>query len=282
MSDLKLVRISDGVAQELPGRSVALEKSLQHVIERNMETVFGCRFIASEYSTGVRHGGRIDSLGLDENNSPVIFEYKRATNENVINQGLFYLDWLVDHRAEFKWLVMERLSADVAQFIDWRNPRLICVANGFTKYDEHAVQQMRRSIELVRYWDYSGELLAFELVSATKVEAGSAEDAPAAEEAKTTPATYKTVTEYLDQAPQTLKDLYYELEAYIEALGDDVVKKTLKYYFAWRRLKNFACIEVHRHTDAARLPQDRPRHHRPRRRLLPRRPQDRPLRHRRP
>ena len=49
------------------------------------------RFLASEYSTGARHGGRIDSLGIDENSSPVIFEYKRAVNENVINQGLFYL-----------------------------------------------------------------------------------------------------------------------------------------------------------------------------------------------
>ena len=66
--------------------------------------------LASEYSTGPKHGGRIDTLGIDENGNPVIIEYKRATNENVINQGLFYLDWLLDHRAEFKLLVMERLG----------------------------------------------------------------------------------------------------------------------------------------------------------------------------
>lgn len=29
------------------------------------------------------------------------------------------------------------------------------------------------------------------------------------------------------------------------ALGDDVTKRELKNYFAFRRLKNFACIEVH-------------------------------------
>lgn len=248
MSDLKLFRIKDDTAHELQGSSVALEKSLQRVIERNMETIFGIRFIASEHSTGVRHGGRVDSLGLDENNSPVIFEYKRATNENVINQGLFYLDWLVDHRAEFQLLVMKRLGNDAATAIDWRNPRLICVASGFTRYDEHAVQQMRRSIELVRYWDYGGELLAFDLVSATKVESGTAEDAPSPAGATVTgkaASTGKTVTEYLGQSPQSLKDLFFELEAYLEALGDDVTKKTLKFYFAYRRLKNFACVEVH-------------------------------------
>jgi SWI2/SNF2 ATPase len=42
------------------------------------------------------------------NGSPVIFEYERSVNENVINQGLFYLDWLLDHRAEFELLVMKK------------------------------------------------------------------------------------------------------------------------------------------------------------------------------
>ena len=99
MSDLKLFRVTDGVASELAGSSVALERSLQKLTEANMETLFGVRLLESEYSTGARHGGRMDSLGIDENGSPVIFEYKRAVNESVINQGLFYLDWLMDHRA---------------------------------------------------------------------------------------------------------------------------------------------------------------------------------------
>lgn len=55
-----------------------------------MITFFGVKFLASEFTT--TNGGRIDSLGIDEDNCPVIFEYKRSTNENVINQGLFYLD----------------------------------------------------------------------------------------------------------------------------------------------------------------------------------------------
>lgn len=247
MSDLKLFRIKDGTATELISASVALEKSLQQVVERNMETLFGVQFLASEYGTGARHGGRIDSLGLDENSSPVIFEYKRAVNENVINQGLFYLDWLLDHKAEFQLLVMERLGSEAASSIDWRNPRLICVASGFTRYDEHAVQQINRSIELVRYRDFGGELLALDLVTTTKVETSTAAGAPAPAGA-TNRATDKTVTDYLEQSPTELKDLYTELEAFCEGLGDDVTKKVLKFYFAFRRLKNFACIEVHPQT----------------------------------
>ena len=244
MSDLKLFRIASGHATELMSSSVKLEKSLQEVVERNMETLFGVRFLASEYSTGVRHGGRVDSLGLDENSSPVIFEYKRATDENVINQGLFYLDWLLDHRAEFEALVKRRLGEEDAKAVDWRNPRLICVANGFTRYDEHAVQQINRSIELVRYRNFQPDLLALELITSTTPDTVGATEAPAPKGPRPV-ASEKTVTELLDNASTELRDLYAELERYCESLGDDVTKKVLKYYFAFRRLKNFACVEVH-------------------------------------
>lgn len=77
MSDIKLFKISKEDATELLGKSAALEKDLQAQIEENMETFLGIRFLATEYITGKTHKGRIDSLGLDENNCPVIIEYKR-------------------------------------------------------------------------------------------------------------------------------------------------------------------------------------------------------------
>jgi predicted transport protein len=55
----------------------------------------------------------------------------------------------------------------------------------------------------------------------------------------------KTVSEYLEQAPVDLKDLYQAFEDFALALGDDVTRKALKLYFAFRRIKNFACVEVH-------------------------------------
>jgi len=93
MTDIKLFSVTDGDARELAGEAAALERSLQTLMERNLESLLGVTFLDSEYSTGRRHGGRVDTLGIDENGSPVIIEYKRATNENVINQGLYYLDW---------------------------------------------------------------------------------------------------------------------------------------------------------------------------------------------
>lgn len=243
MSDLKLFRIEAGTASELESSSFTLEKKLQDVVERNMDTLFGVRFLASEHSTGSKHGGRIDSLGLDENDSPVIFEYKRSSNENVINQGLFYLDWLLDHKGDFKDLVRQKLGVEAAEPIDWAAPRLVCIASDFTRYDEHAIAQINRSIELVRYRDYSSELLALELMSATRAQSPSFEEPANSPRRKASHS--KTVSEHLQNAPEPLRELYFEVETQCEALGDDVVKHERKYYFAFRRLKNFACVEVH-------------------------------------
>src|SRR5258707_12035372 len=125
VSDIKLFRIGHNEAHELSVQSVAVEKTLQTLIETHLEALLGVRFLASEYSTGKVHGGRIDTLGIDEDGSPVIVEYKRATNETVINQGLFYLDWLMDHRADFELLVLKQSGAEGAASIDWSAPRLL-------------------------------------------------------------------------------------------------------------------------------------------------------------
>ena len=242
MSDLKLFRISDDGVTELPGEGVALEKSLQNLIEKNMEPMFGTRFLVSEYSTGVRHGGRIDSLGIDENGSPVIFEYKRASNEAVINQGLFYLDWLVDHKAEFELLVLRRCGQTVSDAIDWSTPRLVCVAGDFTKYDVHAVTQMGRAIELVKYTKFGEDLIALDLIASARASVESLQDPGSTKTGKTKE---KSVSELLEQASGELTDLYFELESFLIALGDDVDKAVRKNYFAFRRLMNFACVEVH-------------------------------------
>ncbi|MEY9866512.1 putative transport protein [Peribacillus sp. B2I2] len=249
MGDIKLFRLNGETVDELQGKSVAVEKSLQHIIERHLETFLGVRFLASEHSTGKRHAGRIDTLGIDENNSPVIIEYKRALNENVINQGLFYLDWLLDHKAEFELMVMRRYGQEVSDAIEWSSPRLLCIAGGFTKYDEHAVQQINRNIELYQYKHYGDGVLLLDLVNATTAQTIHTSDIDNSKSSTTNRNTrIKTVSDYLEQANTELTDRFETLKAYMMALGDDVQMKILKHYIAFKRIKNFACLEIHPQT----------------------------------
>lgn len=244
MSDLKLFRIDKGVATELASNTFPLERKLQKLIEENMDVLFGTRFVKSEHSTGAIHSGRIDSLGLDENGTPVIFEYKRAVKENVINQGLFYLDWLLDHRGDFSELVRSTLGPREAESIDWSAPRLVCVASDFDRYDEHAIAQIGRNIELVRYRDFDGELLALDRVASVFGASDVGELPSPQRRPKRSASPDKTVTEKLAAASDELRDLFVTLDTQLMAQGDDITQEAKKFYFAYRRLKNFACVEV--------------------------------------
>ncbi|AZD98394.1 DUF5655 domain-containing protein [Pseudomonas chlororaphis] len=247
MSDIQLFRLgANSAAIELPGRAVAVEKQLQSLIEAQMECFLGVRFLATEYATGKTHKGRIDSLGLDENCCPVIIEYKRHSNENVINQGLFYLDWLLDHQAEFRWLVMEKLGKQASEQIEWSGTRLLCIAADFTRYDQHAVQLIQRNIELIRYKLFGEDLLLLELVNAVSVtDATTSAKAVGIELDKPNSTSKdKTWQEQLAQAPDEIRALFEQTSSYLHSLGDDVQEKSLKLYLAFRRLKNFASVVV--------------------------------------
>lgn len=243
MSEIKLFKFSNERASEIRGESGRLEKSLQTLIEKNLETVLGVRFVASEHSTGKVHRGRIDSLGIDENDCPVILEYKRAISENVVSQGLYYLDWLLDHKADFKLLVLDRYGKVVANGIDWTSPRLICVAADFTKHDEHAVRQINRNIDLVRYRRFDGGLLALELLTSATADAPAADDTGLRQKTSKR-SDDKLVAQALAEMDNRIRDLYEGLRAYILALGDDVTERPLKRYIAYRRIKNFASVVV--------------------------------------
>mgnify|MGYP000876634159 CR=1 FL=1 len=238
MSDIKLFKINN-VVEELSAKWASLERELQTLIENNMPKFFGVTFLKTEYVTS--NGGRIDSLGVDENNCPVIFEYKRSSNENVINQGLFYLDWLLDHKADFELLVMRTLGKDTSDKLDWSMPRLICVAGDFTKYDEYAVKQINRNIDLVRYKMFGNELLMLELINSNVAKPIKEVFDPS----KAKQGIDKTFEEQLQLTSPKLKLLYNSIRDYVMSLGDDIVENQLKFYVAFKKIKNIICAEVY-------------------------------------
>ena len=241
MADIKLFNIKNGV-KELESKTVNLEKELQTTIENNMDIFFGVTFLKSEYETS--NGGRMDSIGIDENNCPVIFEYKRDVKDNVINQGLFYLDWLLDHKDSFKILLIEKLGLEKvnAMQIDWSAPRIICVAYDFTKYDEFAINQMTRNISLIRYRKFNDDLLMFEKVNENIAK-------QIIDEQKISKSNHyedKAFEVRYEESSEKIKKLYEELKDFVLRLGDDVSENRLKLYSAFKKIKNIVCVEIFR------------------------------------
>lgn len=238
MADIKLFNIN-GKVQEYHSGTVTLEKELQTIIEKNMETFFGVTFLASEYRT--TDGGRMDSIGIDENHCPVIFEYKRSIKDSVINQGLFYLNWLLDHKDSFKVLVIEKLGLKASESIDWTMPRVICIAGDFTKYDESAIKQMNRNISLIRYKKFGNDLLMFEHINeniATAIDDNSSLPSPK------TKSLGKSFIDHKKEASSDILFLYDDIRNYVLSLGDDITENQLKFYVAFKKIKNIVCVEI--------------------------------------
>ena len=219
------------------------EKGLQKLIEASLEPLFGVRFVATEFTTGKKHRGRIDTLGLDQDGSPVIIEYKLKSNDNVINQGLFYLDWLMDHRGDFE--IAARSSLDEAVEVTWHAPRLILLASSFSRYDQYAVNRIDERIELWTYKLYGENLLAVDLLSSEEVPNPGGNSPtpfknPKKQNAATIPA--KAVFDLphhvakMSPATQVLFEL---LREQLVDLGDDVTERFMNQYIGYRRRKNF-------------------------------------------
>lgn len=102
-------------------------------------------------------------------------------------------------------------------------------------------KQINRNIELVRYRKYGEKYLLLELVNAVQA-TGDIEEK--IQKPGTAKHTYKTASEFLEAAPEDLKNRFEALKAFLLALGDDIQLKPLKFYFAFKRIKNFACVEV--------------------------------------
>lgn len=232
MSGLKLFHTANTGVTEVKSRLAEAEADVQDLVEAHMETMLGVRFLASEYVIDCVDGGRIDSLGIDENGAPVIIEYKRGTDAGVINQGLYYMAWLMAHKDGFRSLVRDRLGRTAADQILWSGPRLICVAGDFTRYDVHAVREHRRSIDLVRYRYFGSDHFGLETVASVTGRSAAANRA-SRREAGTVPVRLPV---------DAMAELARAVDETLVGIGDGVTRVQRQQYRAYQRLRNFACV----------------------------------------
>lgn len=245
---MPLYQIKQQKTQQIKPSSFKNEKELQKMFEANLEELLGARYVASEFTTGDRQRGRIDTLGIDQDGTPVIIEYKKTGKENVINQGLFYLDWLVDHKGDFTLAAQEKLGKDIE--IDWSSPRLILVAEGFSEYDKYAVNRIGANIQLWTYRKYGNDFLFLESIFAATGQKSSRKDKAeikeeTGDEQPEEDVAY-TLEYHLSEKPEETKALFDALRERIFSLNDDsdIIEKSNKIYVSYKHGKNFCEIQI--------------------------------------
>ncbi len=219
-------------------RNFDLEKELQNLIENNLEEIFSCKFVASEFSTGSVHNGRIDTIAISEDKNPVIIEYKKVESSSLLTQSLYYLSWLKDHQGDFQIAVNKSLG-EVE--IDWSAIRVICIAPDYKKYDLHAAEMMGAPIELWKYKNYENGMFSLEEVfSREKI----IKPKPKQEIQVIEPPVWTYERHYNKLGSSVLKELLEEIREYTFGLDESVEEAPKKFYIAYKVAKNFMCIET--------------------------------------
>ena len=254
MSEIKLFVATPMIVQEIPGKTANLEKDIQTLFENHLDTLLDIRFVCSEFSG---RGVRIDTLGLDEKNNPVIIEYKRNMTQQSISQGLSYMDWLVEHKNDYYVQVLKKIDRTTADSVKWSAPRLICVAADFAKYDIRAANQLP-NVELIKYKKYGDELVLLEFMNRSP----SSNDSAKTKRSKIeSPSTCRRHPERIPVKKKSTRDKnhsehhaemepeqagrYERLEDFLQSLGADIMQaRKAKVEVFSRSKKKFASLQL--------------------------------------
>ena len=239
---MALFKINGSAVTKIIAKDLDLEKNLQSLFEQNLEELLNIVFLAHEYSTSF--GGRIDSIGIDKNGSPCIIEYKKNQNDNVINQGLSYLRWLLDHKADFEMLCQSK-KIDIE--IDWDSPRVICIAESYSKFDLDTADILPINVELLRYRIYDENILFLEPENYQKVKISTSGIIKKAKTQKTKDAQLQkvySIDDHLLGINKETLDLFQDLREKILSLDQNIIEEAKAKYIAYKTSTNFVDVVV--------------------------------------
>lgn len=216
----------------------ALERDIQKIFEDNLDELLNVTFLAHEYSTSF--GGRMDTLGIDPEGNPCIIEYKKGQNDSVINQGLSYLRWLLDHKDSFAKLCAEM---SIATPIQWGSPRVICIAESYNKFDADTADLLPINIELYKYKLYENDMLILDKENYQKVKISYRPKFMNSDTVKQEKLqeTY-TLEEHLALSDEKTQELFKALKEAILSLDQNIIEDPKKLYVAYKMTRNFVDI----------------------------------------
>ncbi len=236
---MALFLINNKSVKKIPPIKIGLERDIQKIFEDNLDEILNIVFLSHEYSTG--WGGRIDTLGIDNNGAPVIIEYKRNQNDNVINQGLSYLRWLLDHKADFEVLAQK---SKIKINIDWSSPRVICIAESYNKFDLDTADLLPVNIELLKYKIYENNILLVELETQQKVRISTSRIFEKKEIKQLKEKVQYSINDHLKNKNKKARKLFEILREKIKSLDETINEDPKKYYIAYKITTNFVDVEI--------------------------------------
>ena len=144
-----------------------LEKEIQNLFEQNLEVLSGLKLVKSEFSI---KNSRIDTLAFDpQSNAFVIIEYKRSQNYSVVDQGVSYLNLMLDYRADFIVEYNEVHGESLKRNdVDWSQSRVIFVSPSFTDFQKQSTNFKDFGIELWEIKQFEHDVITINPIKKSK------------------------------------------------------------------------------------------------------------------
>jgi len=245
---MKIFQEKSGQLKNLEDKNFGNEKTIQTLIEKNLEVVFdGLEFLSTEFRI---KDLRPDSVAFDtEKNSFVIIEYKNVKNKQVLDQGATYYRLLKERKGDFV-LLYNRLKNKQHEidYFNWDEPYVIFLSPEFTKYQIGAtgiglpiklyqIHQFDEGIITIERMDeIAGEHTQFGPTEYTK-KTKSYVRLDEYDEDKYLNGGYKT-----GNSSQETRELYFKIKKRLLETFEDIKPRQKKAYMGFYSTNNDACI----------------------------------------
>ena len=241
-----IFEITQGKAKKINAKDFKNELELHQLIDKNLEVLFEIRYIKDEHRT--QKHGRIETLGIDSSNRPVVIEYKRTMEKGQLSQANRYLVWIQENPAEFKLLVRKNLKIEAE--IDFSNPRIICFAQEYDMDDKCLAPKLRAELWKYQYYENNTLVIESEQLPGqpinTKFKNYTVQKSKNSSKAKKQVKKTKTVEEHLHGASDELQRLFEEFNQRVFDLSSEIECYTTEANILYKTSVNFIELKVQR------------------------------------
>ena len=242
---MAIYSIKNNKLQEVHEQPFRLEREIQEIFEANLSDVMGLRLVRSEFTIKNK---RIDTLAYDEQSKAfIIVEYKRDKNISVVDQGFTYLGLMLENKADFVLEHQVQLDSNLRMTdVDWSQTRVVFVSPSFTDNQVQATNFKDIAIELWEIKRYTNGTVAISPVKKSKSAASIKPITQQNTELKSIADEIRVYTEedHRSGTSDEIFELYEKFRDAILNLADDIEIKPQKFYVAFKKDGNIACLEM--------------------------------------
>ncbi len=244
---MQLYQQQKDILSGLKEKPFKLEKDIQKLCESNIEEITGFKFVRTEFSL---KNVRFDTLAFDEESkSFVIIEYKRDRNYSVVDQGVSYLNLMLEYKADFIVEYNESCNKKLKRDdVDWSQSKVIFVAPSFTNFQKQSSNFKDLPIELWEIKQFENDIIVINPIKKSS-------SAPSIKQVQSSPNNteisnvVKEIVVYdedrfLQNKSDDIIELYNIYKEAILNLAPNIEALPLKWVMMFKTDRKFAYIEI--------------------------------------